>query len=172
MFYHTAKLDVASLYSSIMLSYRIHSCKDVEGWLLRVLKWLTQKRLEYKRLAKEKNDRAAEWMQQSLKVLMNSVYGFYGTSGYPFNEMGAAEVARLGRELLALIIATIKDLGVIVAEANTDGVIFSHPQPKKVEEAVNAALPAGFKVELEFTVMLQRLLVTVRTTLCCSPIVN
>jgi len=150
VYWQAAKVDIASLYPNIMLVYRIHSKKDREGWMLKVLKHLTAERLRLKSKAKE-GDKEAEHMQQALKVLINSVYGFYGTGGYSFNDMQAAEtVTRLGREILTLIIYTIEEAGGVVAEADTDGVIFSHHNPQQVVEAINAALPEGFKVELEW----------------------
>jgi len=145
-----AKVDIASLYPSIMLAYRVHSRKDTEGWLLSVLKYLKKKRLDLKKLAKE-GKKEADHAQQALKILINSVYGFYGTGGYAYNDMQAAEtVTRLGREILTLIIYTIEECGGVVAEADTDGVIFSHHNPQKVVEAINAALPQGFQIELEW----------------------
>ena len=119
-----------------MLAYRIHSRKDGEGWLLKALKYLTDERLRLKKLAKQ-GDKEAEHAQNALKVLINSVYGFYG-SGFKFNDFNAAaEVTRRGREILALIVYTIEEHGGIVAEFDTDGVIFSHPDPTAVVEAIN-----------------------------------
>ncbi|MCS3920761.1 DNA polymerase domain-containing protein [Fervidibacter sacchari] len=147
---HAAKVDVNSLYPSIMLAYRIHSRKDVDKWLLKVLKHLTQERLKLKAKAKA-GDKEANYAQQALKILINAIYGFYGTPAYPFNDMEAApEVTRRGREILTLICYVIEENGGIIAEADTDGVIFSHPQPEKVVEEIHKALPTGFSVELDW----------------------
>ena len=147
---HAAKVDVNSLYPSIMLAYRIHSRKDVDKWLLKVLKHLTQERLKLKAKAKA-GDKEANYAQQALKILINAIYGFYGTPAYPFNDMEAApEVTRRGREILTLICFVIEECGGIIAEADTDGVIFSHPHPEKVVEEIHKALPTGFSVELDW----------------------
>jgi len=51
---------------------------------------------------------------------------------------------------LTLICYVIEENGGIIAEADTDGVIFSHPHPEKVVEEIHKALPAGFSVELDW----------------------
>jgi len=86
-----------------------------------------------------------------MKVLINSLYGFYGTAGYGFNDMqAAAKVTETGRKVLTTMIAAIEDANGIV-EADTDGVIvrYRNASPQKILEAVTAALPPIFKVELE-----------------------
>ena len=41
--------------------------------------------------------------------------------------------------------------GGTVIELDTDGIIFSHPEPQKITEAVQQALPDQINVELEFS---------------------
>jgi DNA polymerase I len=94
------KLDIASLYPTIMLAYRIHSEKDPAQFALCWLKTLTQRRLALKARAKS-GDAQAQILQEALKILINSLYGFYGTGHYPFNDMTAAEkVTEIGRKVL------------------------------------------------------------------------
>jgi DNA polymerase elongation subunit (family B) len=146
------KIDIASLYPTIMLAYRIHSRKDTDQIALRWLKTLTRQRLELKAKAKA-GDANAQILQEAMKILLNSLYGFYGTGGYPFNDMNAAEkVTEIGRKVLICMIAAIEDKGGIIVEADTDGLIvcYRNADPQEILEAVNAAIPEVFKVELEW----------------------
>jgi DNA polymerase elongation subunit (family B) len=151
LYYPCAKLDVASLYPTIMLAYSIHSQKDTDAYALSWLRSLTEKRLELKERAK-KGDEEAKVVQEGLKVLLNSLYGFYGTGGYGFNDMHAARrVTELGRKLLVKMIAAIEDAGGVVVEADTDGVIARAHDPQQILAAAQQALPQPFRVDVEWT---------------------
>jgi DNA polymerase elongation subunit (family B) len=146
------KIDIASLYPTIMLAYRIHSRKDPEQIALRWLKTLTEQRLALKAKARA-GDQNAQILQEAMKILLNSLYGFYGAGGYGFNDMTAAErVTEIGRKILTCMIAAIEDKGGIIVEADTDGLIvcYRNADPQKILQAVNAAIPEVFKVELEW----------------------
>jgi DNA polymerase elongation subunit (family B) len=146
------KLDIASLYPTIMLAYRIHSRKDPDQVALRWLKTLTQQRLALKAKAKA-GDANAQILQEAMKILLNSLYGFYGTGGYGFNDMTAAErVTEIGRKVLTCMIAAIEDAGGIVVEADTDGIIvcYRNADLQEIMQAVTAAIPPVFKVEVEW----------------------
>jgi DNA polymerase elongation subunit (family B) len=146
------KVDIASLYPTIMLAYRIHSRKDTDQIALRWLKALTRQRLALKAKAKAGNANA-QILQEAMKILINSLYGFYGTGGYGFNDMTAAErVTCVGRKILAAMIAAVEDAGGIVVETDTDGLIvcYRNAEPEQILQAVTAAIPEVFKVELEW----------------------
>jgi DNA polymerase elongation subunit (family B) len=135
-----------------MLAYRIHSRKDTDQIALRWLNALRRQRLVLKAKAKA-GDTKAQILQEAMKILLNSLYGFYGTGGYGFNDMTAAErVTEIGRKVLTCMIAAIEDAGGIVVEADTDGIIicYRNTDPQKILEAVNAAIPEVFKVEVEW----------------------
>jgi len=150
LFYPCCKIDIASLYPTIMLAYRIHSRKDEDQYALKWLKTLTIERLKLKTKAKQGN-RDADAKQQAMKVLINSLYGFYGTDGYGFNDMEAAErVTTIGRKILIAIISAIEDAGGVVVEADTDGVIVKTNDPNHIIEAIELSIPKPFKVELEW----------------------
>jgi hypothetical protein len=90
------------------------------------LKELTELRLHYKRLAKQ-GDAEANALQNALKILINSFYGFYGTGGLPFNDMEiASNITAKGRELLSKMMERASARGTVV-EADTDGIIVSLP---------------------------------------------
>jgi DNA polymerase elongation subunit (family B) len=146
------KIDIASLYPTIMLAYSIHSRKDTEQIALRWLKTLTRQRLALKAKAKAGDDNA-KILQEAMKTLLNSLYGFYGTGGYGFNDMTAAErITAVGRKILTRMIAAIEDNGGIIVEADTDGLIvcYRNADLQQILEAVNAAIPPVFKVEVEW----------------------
>lgn len=98
--------DVASLYPSVMLEYKIYpKHKDPQQHVLKVLDYFTNERLKNKKLAKETNDKYYKDLEQSQKVGINSMYGFLGSSGLNFNyPHGASEVTRRGREVLGTAI--------------------------------------------------------------------
>lgn len=102
IFNNVFKVDVASLYPSIMRHYKIFpKGKDFNGNFLRALEYFTIERLKNKKLAKETGDRYYKDLEQAQKVVINSAYGFMGASGlnYNFGE-GASETTRYGREII------------------------------------------------------------------------
>ncbi|HEY9690572.1 MAG TPA: 3'-5' exonuclease [Oculatellaceae cyanobacterium] len=149
--YNIAKVDVSSLYPSIMLKYGICSRKDTKRHALSVLQYLTTERLRLKAEAK-KGDMVANQASSALKVLINSLFGFYGTGGVGFNDMEAAAlVTAYGRRILQHMIAVIEAAGGIQVESDTDGVFFSHPEPNVVFQTLSDAMPSGINIELETT---------------------
>ena len=96
------KVDVASLYPSIMLQYDIYDKKkDPERKMLKMLEYFRDERLKNKQLTKETGDQYYDDLQAAQKIMINSMYGFMGAGyllyNYPF---GASEVTRYGREIL------------------------------------------------------------------------
>ncbi|OBQ31647.1 MAG: hypothetical protein AN487_23840, partial [Anabaena sp. CRKS33] len=74
---------------------------------LSILDYLTRERLRLKELGKA-GDLAAKQAEAALKVLINSLFGFYGTSGVGFNDMEAAAlVTAYGRRILRFMIDVI-----------------------------------------------------------------
>jgi len=96
------KVDVASLYPSIMLQYEIYDKKkDPNRHMLKMLEYFRNERLNNKRLAKETGEKYYDDLQNSQKIMINSMYGFMGAGYLLFNyPTGAAEVTRKGREIL------------------------------------------------------------------------
>lgn len=96
------KVDVASLYPSIMRLYKIApKGKDFNENFLKVLEYFTLERLKNKQLAKDTKERYYKDLEQAQKVVINSAYGFMGASGLNYNYGdGAAEVTRYGREII------------------------------------------------------------------------
>ncbi|HEY9783202.1 MAG TPA: hypothetical protein V6D09_24070, partial [Leptolyngbyaceae cyanobacterium] len=143
------KIDVASLYPSIMLKYGICSHKDEKRVGLSILEYLTTERLLLKKLGKA-GDATAKQAEGALKVLINSLFGFYGTSGVSFNDfVAAALITAYGRRILRFMIDVVELEGGVPVECDTDGIFFSHPEPVKVFEILQAKLPEGINIELE-----------------------
>ena len=150
LFSDVAKIDVASLYPSIMLRYGLCSRKDPDNLFLGVLEYMRSERMKLKKLAKG-GDRSASFQEQALKVLINSSYGFLGTGGYSFNDYeSACLIPAYGRKILDLMVDTIVNFGGEILEIDTDGVFFTSPIADQVAEAVADALPEGIEIELEF----------------------
>jgi len=102
LYQNVFKVDVASLYPSIMLEYRVtNDKKDPDNRFLEAVEFFTNQRLENKRLAKETGERRYNDLSNGQKIMINSFYGFMGATGLNFNyPEGAAEVTRRGREIL------------------------------------------------------------------------
>lgn len=96
------KVDVASLYPSIMLQYEIYDKnKDPNRHFLQMVKYFTEQRLEDKKKAKETGDRYYYELEQARKIIINSAYGLLGATGLLFNSpKNAAFVTEKGREIL------------------------------------------------------------------------
>ena len=162
---HIVKADVASLYPSIMLTYRIQPRSDRLGVFLELLRELTRLRLHHKAEARRLATAGAaatatrahhEAVQAAMKVLINSFYGAMGTSFALFGDLeAAAEVTRRGREILKQMLEALERRGVTLIEADTDGVLFSVPadwteeQERQLVAEVAAELPAGIQVEYD-----------------------
>jgi len=146
---NVSKIDVSSLYPSIMLRYGICSRKDTENRFLGVLEYMRGERLRLKALGKS-GDKSASFQEKSLKVLINGSYGFFGTGYYSFNDYEAAAlVTAYGRKILDLMVEVVELCGGITIEIDTDGIFFSHDDPEAVSKAVADALPDGIEIELE-----------------------
>jgi DNA polymerase, archaea type len=146
---NVAKIDVSSLYPSIMLRYGICSRKDTENRFLGVLEYMRSERLRLKALGKQ-GDRSASFQEKALKVLINGSYGFFGTGYYSFNDYEAAAlVTAYGRKILNLMVEVVESCGGVTIEIDTDGIFFSHDDPETVSQLVAESLPDGIEIELE-----------------------
>lgn len=96
------KVDVSSLYPSIMRQFEVYDkYKDPKRYFLELVETFTLERLKNKRLAKETGDKHYTDLEQSQKVFINSAYGFMGAPGLNYNSpTNAAFVTRKGREVL------------------------------------------------------------------------
>jgi DNA polymerase, archaea type len=161
--HRVVKADVASLYPSLMRAYRIGPARDRLGALLTLVDGLVERRLDAKARARAAAPGSAERhsneaMSAALKVVVNSAYGYLAAGGEltRFADVHAAnEVTRRGRELLALLCRELAARGVVLLEADTDGVYFAVPESwneddeRRVVAEVGALLPSLVQLELE-----------------------
>jgi len=120
------KVDVASLYPSIMLEYGItDSYKDPDDMFLKAVKFFTEQRLEDKRLAAETGERLYTDLSNGRKIMINSFYGFMGAAGLNFNyPEGAAEVTRWGRQILTIALDWCEAKRFRLVNADTDSISY------------------------------------------------
>jgi DNA polymerase I len=118
------KVDVASLYPSIMIEYEVFDdTKDPKAYFSNMVKTFTELRLEYKKKAKE--DKYFDDLQGAYKIFINSCYGFLGTNGLLFNcPAAAAFITETGREVLQKAIDWAKAKSFTIVNADTDSIAF------------------------------------------------
>jgi len=157
VFCQVLHFDVASLYPSILLHLDRSPRNDRLGVFLPLLRSLREYRLRFKQLARsaptEEERAEAKARQANFKILINSFYGYLGFSGARFGDGDlAAEVTRVGRELLQKLIDEFESHGCTILEADTDGIYLSsdryYNEPEAMLDLVRHVLPAG--IELEF----------------------
>jgi DNA polymerase, archaea type len=159
---HVVKADVASLYPSLMRSFRIGPVCDRLGVLLGILDRLIDLRLAHKAAARSAvpGSLAASMhdaTQAAMKILINAAYGYMGAGSMAlFADIHAAdEVTRRGREVLAQVLDALRQRGMALIEADTDGVYFAVPtdwteeQERQLVVEIGAELPAGIRLEYE-----------------------
>lgn len=96
------KLDIVSMYPSILINYNIYDrIKDPKANLQKILRVVLEERLKHKKLAKELGSPYHDSIQSAMKIAANSFYGFLGAQGLNFNYPdGAANVTLYGRQIL------------------------------------------------------------------------
>lgn len=153
--------DVASLYPSLMLTYRLAPARDTLDLFLPMLADLRRFRLTAKQLARDAATKAEchhyDALQQVFKVLINSFYGYLGAALHNFSDPAtAAEVTRLGRVTIKNMVDLLKDAGAMPVEIDTDGIYFQPPAACVTEndeqiliQSISKALPDGIEVELD-----------------------
>ena len=160
VFRDVAKCDVESLYPSLMVARGIRPEDDDLDVFLPMLAELRSRRVEIKRasasaLAEDRADdhRAADGLQNALKILVNSFYGFLGTNGLHFNDPAAAgRVTEAGRGVMMRIVEELRAAGATVIEADTDGAYFVAPygvDPEVLVARVGATLDDGLNLVFE-----------------------
>ena len=153
--------DVESLYPSIMIHKGVAPASDALGVFKQLLTTLTSSRLEAKRKMKRATDgeekSTLDAMQSSLKILINSFYGYLGYGRGLFNDYAQADVVTTtGQELLRQMIEFIQTEQGTVIEVDTDGIFFVPPpsiqdedDERKFVERLSDLLPAGIAVALD-----------------------
>lgn len=156
------KADVASLYPSIMRTYQIGPACDRLQVLLSLVDRLTDLRLDHKAAARmaEPGSLAASVhtaYQAAMKILINSAYGYLGAGQMALfaDRHAAGEVTRRGREVLDQVVAALRERGMALIEADTDGVYFAVPsswdeaRERALVADIAQGLPTGIRLEFE-----------------------
>ena len=156
------KADIASMYPSIMRVFQIGPACDYLGVFLYLVDRLTDLRLQHKTAARTAAPHSAaahqhHAVQAAMKILVNSAYGYMGAGSMALfaDRPAADEVTRRGREILGQVTDALRDRGMALLEADTDGVYFAAPlgwteeQERSVVAAVGALLPEGIRLEYE-----------------------
>jgi DNA polymerase elongation subunit (family B) len=129
LFSNAIKIDVASMYPSIILNNGIGPRSDPLNIFVPLLSKLKDMRLEYKR--KSKTDKSFSPLQNALKIVINGSYGYLGFKFGLFNNLqGAADTTAIGRKILTKMLESIRKHGGNPIEADTDGIICEYPSDK------------------------------------------
>ena len=153
--------DVTSLYPSIMLSKQIKPAQDELDVFLPLLTDLRNFRVEAKKLSQRASSSEEkihyQALQSAFKILINSFYGYLGTSFSNFSDYQAAgEVTEAGQNILRQMIAWLQERGCQIVELDTDGIYFVPPagsdsleQADSLVQSMATILPEGIEVELD-----------------------
>ncbi|MCA9780260.1 MAG: hypothetical protein KC800_26225, partial [Candidatus Eremiobacteraeota bacterium] len=149
--------DVASLYPSLIISYGLGPEGDKLGIFKGLLETLRDFRLQTKQKQKQAGDEKESAffgnLQTTFKILINSFYGYLGFGQGHFADFDkAAEVTRLGRELLMKMMDWLKAQGAQILEVDTDGIYFVPSKEFSDDgwiEQLNKELPDGVLVEFD-----------------------
>jgi DNA polymerase elongation subunit (family B) len=145
------KVDVASLYPSIILTYDIYDKdKDPDAKFLQLVKFFTAERLKNKALAK--TDKYYDDLQNAQKIMINSFYGFLGAPGLNFNSpKNAALITEKGRSILNRAIQWAKGENYEIVNADTDSISFTintdEFDSKKTVTSLNSLFPSTINWE-------------------------
>jgi DNA polymerase elongation subunit (family B) len=145
-----------------MRTFQIGPSCDRLGVLLNILGRLTDLRLAHKAAARSSTPGSLEAnshdaTQAAMKILINAAYGYMGAGSMAlFADIHAAdEVTKRGRELLTGVLDALRERGMALIEADTDGVYFAVPtdwtqeQERALVADIGSQLPDGIRLEYE-----------------------
>jgi DNA polymerase I len=177
--------DFRSLYPSIIISHNIdpdtldckccskeghkaptghHFCKNKRGFIPEVLEELIKRRIETKKAMKQEPDknrkRILDVQQNALKLLANSMYGYYGFQRARWYCRSCAEaITAWGREYIHLAIEVAKKHSFEVIYGDTDSIYITRPdmqdvklivdKAKEFQRDINSQLPEAMDLEYE-----------------------
>ncbi len=178
--------DFRSLYPSIIISHNIdpsamncscckkeeafqspaghHFCKKNVGLIPETVGELIQRRIDVKKKLKEESEpekkRFLDVEQQALKLMSNSMYGYFAFARAVWYSRECAEaIAALGRQYIHDTIEAAKKHGFDVLYGDTDSVYITVSgeknskkiiaEAKKFSSEINKELPGGMELEFE-----------------------
>lgn len=149
--------DVASLYPSLILAHDL----SPEADKLKIFHAMLSDLRRFRLLAKERQRNARteaerrffSGLQTTFKILINSFYGYLGFAQGHFSDFTqAAEVTRLGRELLQTMMEWLKKQGARILEVDTDGIYFVPSERFATADWIDeldSLFPDGVQVEFD-----------------------
>lgn len=98
------KIDIKSMYPSIMRNYRINDPKkDPNNVFFKLVDFNTVSRFEFKKKGKETGEKYYKDLDAAAKIFINSAYGLLGTGGLNYNNFNNADmITSIGRRILSL----------------------------------------------------------------------
>lgn len=157
---HVVEADVASMYPSLIRAFSIGPSCDRLGAFVALVDRLTALRLQHKRAEAAAVPGSLEAHRQralhtAMKIVVNAAYGYLGAGAMAlFADRAAADaVTRHGRAILEQVAERLHAQGVVLLEADTDGVFFAvrsdwtEDNERACVARVAATLPAGLTLE-------------------------
>jgi DNA polymerase I len=118
------KIDVQSLYPSIIISHRLcNRDKDPQELFLKIIEFFTEERIRNKERFEQTGDRYYSDLSDSQKIVINSMYGFLGAPKLNYNSPeDASKVTEIGRSILkqAILYASGKEYVPVLEDAGED----------------------------------------------------
>lgn len=136
---HVYKVDVASLYPSIVLSRGFEPTgKDPDHLFQKIIKDLTDERLKNKKLFKETGDSQYDGKQAAQKIGINTgSFGLLGAPGLNFNcPQIASDITRVGREILDGAVKWCESKGYLLVNADTDSISFTSGKTLEIKTCI------------------------------------
>ena len=153
------KIDFGGMYPNCDKWLQLHPQKDKDMMVPKLIDFGLKYRKQLKKSLKETQDINYFYQEQTVKKLLNSVYGLYNTIGLDFNDpYVGAMITWACRQLSRFVIQTCIDVGCKVVAIDTDGlIILNESIPKHqmndyykgLEKYINDLLPGNNYVEYE-----------------------
>lgn len=149
------KLDVSSLYPSIMIEHNVYDKKkDPLGNFSKMVKYFTDERINNKKKSKETGDRYYKDLEQAEKIICNSAYGMLAAQLNFNSPVNAAFVTRIGREILTKAMDWAKVNGFTLVNVDTDSLsicynneFLSEEDRFNIKETINSLFPNTIRWE-------------------------
>jgi DNA polymerase elongation subunit (family B) len=150
LYHNIFKVDVSSLYPSIILQYEVYDkIKDPKRHFLNLIEHFTKERLKNKKIANEEKSKYHKDLSEAQKIVINSGYGFMGASGLNFNSpQNASFITRKGREILQTSVDWAVENMFTVVNGDTDSISISYNNEelseddrKNILECINSLFP-------------------------------
>ena len=171
-------LDYRSLYPTIISAHNISPgtlrcdccadseiidgkywfCKKKKGFIPTVLEDIITRRMRIKEILKDKNSDKHKMLyarQNSLKILANSFYGYFGFFGARWYSIESAKsTTAYGRKYIHKVIDSAIEAGFNVIYSDTDSVFFTLDSKTRNDaleflESINRSLPGLMELEFE-----------------------